>query len=259
MNNNNVITHLYVNAPRGIDCDEFVAKYYRTGMTLEKAQLLITTHSDIAPLKLRDQVRTHLNVNAPRGIDGDEFVAKYYRTEMTLEEAQFLLATHPDIAPLKLRDRVRTHLYVNAPLGLGTVGNDEFVAKYYRTGMTLEEAKNLLATHPVITIMFNIRYRPNVIYTMHTPMLLPRLYLTLSSYYIDGMSEYELSRLSFTDQSVRWIPSLHNTFSHTCNSMVITFLLCIQRNVFNEILPYLPEELIFEILSYFRRQDFISN
>jgi hypothetical protein len=309
MNNNNVITHLYVSAPRGIDGNNFVAKYYQPGMTLEEAQLLIathpdiaplklrdrvrtylyvnatqcingdkfvtkyyqpgmtleeaqnllTTHPDIAPLKLRDRVRTYLYVNATQCIDGDEFVTKYYQPGMTLEEAQNLLTTHPDIAPLKLRDRVRTHLYVNAPLGLYTIYTDDFVVKNYQPGMTLEEAKNLLATHPVITIMFNIRFRPDVIYTMHTPMPPNKLYLTLNSYYVDGMPEDELSRLSFTDQSVRWIPSLHNTFSHTCNSMVITFLLCIQRNVFNGILPYLPEELIFEILLYFRRQDFISN
>ena len=204
-------------------------------------------------------VRTHLYVYAPRGIDGDDFVAKYYQPGMTLEEAQLLIATHPDIAPLKLRDQVRTHLYVNAPPGLGTVGNDEFVEKNYQSGMTLEEAENLLATHPVITIIFNIRYRPDVIYTMHTPMLLPRLYLTLSSYYIDGMSEYELANLSFADQTVQWNPSLHNTFSNACNSIVIAFLLCMQSNIFTEVLPYLPVEILFEILSNFRRQDFISN
>ena len=109
-----------------------------------------------------NNVQTYLYVEAPRGINRDEFVAKYYQPGMTLEEAKLLIATHLDIAPLKLRDQVRTHLYINVlyPLGLDTISNDKFFAKNYRSGMTLEEAENLLATHPVITIMFNIRYRP---------------------------------------------------------------------------------------------------
>ena len=210
---------------------------------------------------MNNSARKHIYLEAPRGINRDEFVAKYYQPGMTSEEAKLLIATHPDIAQLKLRDRVRAHLFINVlyPLGLDTISDDEFFAKNYRLGMTLEEAENLLATHPVITIMFNIRFRPDVIYTMHTPMRVPRLYLTLSSYYIDGMSEYELASLSFADQTVQWNPSLHNTFSNACNSIVIAFLLCMQSNVFTEVLPYLPVEILFEILSNFRRQDFISN
>ena len=253
-----VKTHLFINTPQGVNRVNFVAMYYRPGMTMEEAKLLIATHPEIAPLKLRDCVRTHLYVEAPRGFRGDDFVAMYYRPGMTMEDARELILTHPEIAPLKLRDRVRTHLYINTPLGLHHY-NDEFVAKYYRPGMTMQEAEHLIETHPIMVIMFNINYHPDVIYDMHRPMSPFTVYRILSSYYVEGISENELSNLSFADQTVQWRPSLHNTFTHTCNSMVITFLLCIQRNVFTGDLPYIPEDIIFEILSNFRRQDFIAH
>ena len=203
-------------------------------------------------------VQTHLFINTPEGVNRVIFVEKYYQQGMKLEEAQNLLETHPDIAPLKLRDRVRTYLYINTPLGLHKY-NDKFVEKYYRSEMTMQEAEYLLTTHPIMVIMYNINYRRDIIYDMHTPMSPFTVYRILSSYYVEGISADELSILSFADQSVQWSPSLHNTFTHTCNSMVITFLLCIQRNVFTGDLPYIPEDIIFEILSNFRRQDFISH